>query len=60
MVTRCEVAYTGRGRTFLPEGIRLLMWKSDGTFMVWSDGGQSAVKPQNGGSVPPSAGPDDA
>jgi RecB family endonuclease NucS len=47
LVTRCEVTYTGRGTTLLPEGVRLLMIKSDGTFMIWSDGGRSSVKPLN-------------
>ena len=47
LVARCEVMYVGRGRTFLPEGIRLMMVKSDGTFMIWSDGGGSSVKPLN-------------
>jgi endonuclease len=47
IVARCEVHYTGRGSTFLPESTRLLMLKSDGTFMVWSDDGGSKVKPLN-------------
>ena len=47
IVARCEVTYTGRLSTRLPEGVRLLMIKEDGTFMVWSDGGGSSVKPQN-------------
>ena len=29
------------------EAVRLLMIKSDGTFMVWSDEGGSKVKPLN-------------
>jgi endonuclease len=33
--------------TRLPTAVRLLMIKSDGTFMVWSDAGGSKVKPQN-------------
>jgi len=45
IVARCEVTYTGRSSTFLPEGIRLLMLKEDGTFLIWSDGGSSKVKP---------------
>jgi endonuclease len=46
IVARCSVRYTGRGSTFLPEAVRLLMVKSDGTFMVFDDGG-SQVKPLN-------------
>ena len=47
IVARCEVIYSGRLTTRLPEAVRLLMIKSDGTFMVWSDGGGSQVKPLN-------------
>ncbi len=47
IVARCEVSYTGRLSTVLPEAVRLLMVKADGTFMVWADGGGSAVKPLN-------------
>jgi RecB family endonuclease NucS len=47
IVTRCEVTYTGRITTRLPEGVRLLMIKQDGTFMVWSDGGGNKARPQN-------------
>jgi RecB family endonuclease NucS len=47
LIARCEVTYTGRLSTHLPEAVRLLMIKSDGTFMVWSDGGGSQVKPLN-------------
>ena len=46
IVARCEVSYVGRLSTVLPEAVRLLMLKSDGTFMVWADGG-GAVKPLN-------------
>jgi RecB family endonuclease NucS len=52
IVARCEVAYAGRLATRLPMGERLLMIKADGTFMVWSDGGGSAVKPQNWMTAP--------
>jgi RecB family endonuclease NucS len=34
LVARCEVSYTGRGSTRLPERIRLLMIKADGTVML--------------------------
>lgn len=47
IVARCEVSYAGRLSTVLPEAVRLLMVKSDGTFMVWADGGGSNVKPLN-------------
>ena len=46
IVARCEVSYVGRLATTLPEAVRLLMLKPDGTFMVWADGG-GAVKPLN-------------
>jgi endonuclease len=47
IVARCSIDYTGRLTTHLPAATRLLMIKADGTFMVWSDGGGSKVKPQN-------------
>jgi endonuclease len=47
IVARCEVNYIGRVGTVLPEAVRLLMIKSDGTFMVWADGGGQSVKPLN-------------
>ena len=47
IVARCSIDYTGRLTTHLPEAVRLLMIKVDGTFMVWSDGGGQKVKPQN-------------
>ncbi len=47
LVARCSVAYTGRLSTTLPEAVRLLMTKADGTFMVWADGGGQSVKPLN-------------
>jgi hypothetical protein len=51
IVARCEVAYLGRLSTVLPEAVRLLMIKPDGTFMVWADGGAN-VKPLNWMSPP--------
>jgi len=36
----------------LPEAVRLLMLKPDGTFMVWADGGGSNVKPLNWMAAP--------
>lgn len=50
IVARCEVSYTGRLSTVLPEAVRLLMLKPDGTLMVWADGG--GVKPLNWMSPP--------
>ena len=47
IVARCEVSYVGRLTTALPEAVRLLMLKADGTFMVWADGGGPNVKPLN-------------
>jgi hypothetical protein len=47
MVARCSVDYTGRLTTHLPEGVRLLMFKPDGTFMVWDDARGPSVKPLN-------------
>jgi RecB family endonuclease NucS len=50
IVARCEVTYIGRTTTVLPEAVRLLMCKGDGTFMVWADGdgaGGPRIKPLN-------------
>jgi RecB family endonuclease NucS len=52
IVARCSIDYSGRLTTHLPEATRLLMVKADGTFMVWSDGGGSKVKPLNWMSPP--------
>jgi RecB family endonuclease NucS len=52
IVARCEVSYLGRLTTVLPEAVRLLMMKADGTFMVWADGGGPNVKPLNWMSPP--------
>jgi len=45
IVARCEVRYTGRLNAVLPEALRLLMLKADGSVMVHADTG--AFKPQN-------------
>ena len=45
IVARCEVTYTGRLSARLPEALRLLMIKSDGSVMVHADTG--GYKPQN-------------
>src|SRR5260221_5611730 len=47
IVARCSAHYEGRGTTHLPEAVRLLMVKSDGTFMIWADSGGQSVKPLN-------------
>ena len=54
IVARCELEYTGRLTTRLPEAVRLVMVKADGTVMVWSDGGGHKVKPLNW-MTPPTA-----
>jgi RecB family endonuclease NucS len=45
IVARCEVRYSGRLTALLPEALRLLMIKSDGSVMVHADTG--GFKPQN-------------
>ena len=47
IVASCRVSYAGRLSTVLPEAVRLLMIKADGTFMVWADGSGASVKPLN-------------
>ena len=47
VVARCEVTYSGRLNAYLPEATRLLMFKADGTVMVWSDRDGYKVKPLN-------------
>jgi RecB family endonuclease NucS len=39
LVARCEVVYTGRLTAWLPEAVRLLMFKVDGSFLVHDDAG---------------------
>jgi RecB family endonuclease NucS len=45
IVARCEVHYTGRLTAVLPDALRLVMLKSDGSVMVHADTG--GFKPQN-------------
>ena len=45
IVARCEVRYSGRLSAVLPEALRLLMFKADGSVMVHADTG--GYKPQN-------------
>src|SRR3954452_10247410 len=52
IVARCEVRYSGRLTAVLPEALRLIMIKSDGSVMVHADTG--GYKPQNW-MTPPTA-----
>jgi RecB family endonuclease NucS len=45
LVARCEVLYTGRLTATLPEAVRLLVFKADGSVLVHDDSG--AYKPLN-------------
>jgi RecB family endonuclease NucS len=45
VVARCEVRYTGRLTAFLPEAVRLLVFKADGSVLVHADSG--GYKPLN-------------
>ena len=45
LVARCTVNYSGRLTTVLPEAVRLLMFKADGSFLVHADAG--GYKPLN-------------
>jgi RecB family endonuclease NucS len=45
LVARCEVTYTGRLSAYLPESVRLLMLKADGSVLVHADAG--GYKPLN-------------
>jgi RecB family endonuclease NucS len=45
LVARCEVLYTGRLTAKLPEAVRLLMFKADGSVLVHDDSG--SYKPLN-------------
>jgi RecB family endonuclease NucS len=50
IVARCEVRYSGRLTAVLPEALRLLMIKADGSFMVHADSG--GFKPSNWMTAP--------
>ena len=52
IVARCEVEYSGRLSARLPEALRLLMLKADGSVMVHADTGD--YKPSNW-MTPPTA-----
>ena len=45
LVARCEVRYTGRLTAVLPEAVRLLILKADGSVLVHDDAG--GFKPLN-------------
>src|SRR5919204_4016570 len=45
VVARCEVLYTGRLTATLPEAVRLIMFKADGSVLVHDDSG--SYKPLN-------------
>jgi endonuclease len=45
IVARCSVTYSGRLDAFLPESLRLLMFKADGSVLVHADAG--GYKPLN-------------
>jgi RecB family endonuclease NucS len=45
IVARCSVEYTGRLSTSLPEAVRMLMFKADGSVLVHADSG--GYKPLN-------------
>jgi hypothetical protein len=45
LVARCEVVYTGRLTATLPEAVRLLVFKADGSVLVHDDAG--GYKPLN-------------
>jgi RecB family endonuclease NucS len=50
LVARCEVRYTGRLNAVLPEAVRLLIFKGDGSVLVHDDAG--GFKPLNWMTAP--------
>jgi RecB family endonuclease NucS len=50
IVARCEVRYSGRLNAVLPQALRLLMLKADGSVMVHADTG--GYKPSNWMTAP--------
>jgi RecB family endonuclease NucS len=50
ILARCEVRYSGRLTAVLPEALRLLMLKADGSVMVHA--GTGGFKPQNCAAEP--------
>ena len=45
IIARCEVRYSGRLEALLPEVVRLLVFKGDGSVLIHSDSG--GYKPHN-------------
>jgi len=43
VIARCSVEYKGRLAAYLPEAVRLLMIKADGTFLIHSDVGSKPL-----------------
>ena len=52
LVARCEVRYSGRLNAVLPEAVRLLILKADGSVLVHDDAG--GFKPLNWMTAPTS------
>src|SRR5881409_3647861 len=52
IVARCQVRYSGRLHAWLPEAVRMIMLKADGSVLVHSDAG--GYKPLNW-MTPPTA-----
>src|SRR5258705_1258932 len=50
LVARCEVRYSGRLNAVLPEAVRLLIFKADGSVLVHDDAG--GYKPLNWMTAP--------
>lgn len=50
-VARCSVTYTGRGDTTLPEAVRVIMVKSDGSVSVHCDHGTKPLNYMGKGNV---------
>jgi endonuclease len=50
IVARCSVDYSGRLTARLPEALRLIMLKADGSVLVHADAG--GYKPLNKGLLP--------
>lgn len=51
IVARCSVTYTGRGDTTLPEAVRVIMVKSDGSVAVHHDKGTKPLNYMGKGNV---------
>jgi RecB family endonuclease NucS len=50
LVARCEVRYSGRLKAVLPQAVRLLLLKGDGSVLVHDDAG--GYKPLNRSKEP--------